>query len=84
MASGDRQAWFAAKRFGYGTGLPIVWQGWALLIGYLVAVTLLATTNTAELPPVRLVAILTLTGGFVAIAGRRTRGGWRWRSGGED
>ena len=83
MTDEGRQPWFAAKRVGYGAGLPIAWQGWAVLIGYLVAVTLLAATAPERLPPIRLGAILALTGGFVAIAARRTRGGWRWRSGGE-
>ena len=32
MSDGD---WFAPKRFGYGAGLPIAWQGWALIIGRL-------------------------------------------------
>lgn len=27
--------WFAPKRFGFGVGAPIAWQGWALLGGYL-------------------------------------------------
>jgi len=26
--------WFAPKTYGYGAGLPIKWQGWALLLGY--------------------------------------------------
>ena len=30
----DDDAWFAAKRYGYGSGLPIAWQGWAILLGY--------------------------------------------------
>ena len=30
--------WFAPKRYGLGTGLPIRWQGWALLIGFGAAV----------------------------------------------
>ena len=81
--TGDRQAWFAAKRFGYGAGLPIAWQGWALLIGYLVVATMLAGAAPSH-PVINILAILALTGGFVAIAARRTRGGWRWRSGGED
>jgi hypothetical protein len=25
------QYWFPAKRFGWGWGLPITWQGWAVL-----------------------------------------------------
>ncbi len=27
--------WFAAKRYGYGSGLPIAWQGWAVLTAYM-------------------------------------------------
>jgi hypothetical protein len=31
----ERPEWLASKRFGYGAGLPVAWQGWALLLGYL-------------------------------------------------
>lgn len=31
------QAWFAAKRYGYGWGLPLRWQGWAVLTGFIAA-----------------------------------------------
>ena len=27
-----RQYWFAAKRYGWGWGLPITWQGWVVLV----------------------------------------------------
>jgi len=30
--------WFAAKRYGYGWGLPVRWQGWVVLAGYLALV----------------------------------------------
>jgi Tfp pilus assembly protein PilN len=26
--------WFPAKRYGWGWGLPVRWQGWLVLIGY--------------------------------------------------
>jgi hypothetical protein len=26
--------WFAPKRYGYGAGLPITWQGWAVTLAY--------------------------------------------------
>lgn len=32
------QAWFAAKRYGYGWGFPTRWQGWLVLVGYFGAV----------------------------------------------
>ena len=27
--------WFRAKRYGWGWGLPITWQGWAFFISWL-------------------------------------------------
>ena len=42
-------AWFAAKRFGYGAGLPIAWQGWVAL-GLFLAVTLGSTFGLSVLP----------------------------------
>lgn len=35
-AKGRSTFWFAAKRYGYGWGLPFRWQGWAVLVGYFV------------------------------------------------
>ena len=72
--------WFAPKRVGYGAGLPIAWQGWAVLVGYLVLV--LAVTPLAERSVVaHLSLVLTLTAVFIVICRKTTRGGWRWRSG---
>lgn len=28
--------WFSSKRYGWGWGLPVRWQGWATLIGFLI------------------------------------------------
>jgi len=28
--------WFPAKRYGWGWGFPITWQGWVVFIGFLV------------------------------------------------
>ena len=39
----DTREWFAPKRFGYGAGWPIAWQGWALVGGYLALVLLTVT-----------------------------------------
>jgi hypothetical protein len=33
--SEKKQYWFPTKRYGWGWGLPSVWQGWATLIIYL-------------------------------------------------
>jgi hypothetical protein len=77
-------AWFAQKRFGYGAGLPLTWQGWALLGGYMITIFLLAWLIAAAAPAVKVVAIMLFalaTGLFVEVSRRRTRGGWKWRWG---
>lgn len=33
------QSWFHAKTYGWGWGLPRRWQGWAVMVGYLAAIT---------------------------------------------
>lgn len=80
--TGDHD-WFAPKRIGYGAGLPIAWQGWALLIGYVVLIA-----AASFLLPYTMIGyfsiVAMLTAAFIVIAARTTRGGWRWRSGGED
>lgn len=35
--------WFRAKRFGWGWGLPLTWQGWLVLAIFLVMVAAGAT-----------------------------------------
>jgi hypothetical protein len=27
--------WFAAKTYGWGWGMPLTWQGWAVMLAYL-------------------------------------------------
>ena len=83
MRDKDDNAWFAPKRYGYGTGLPIAWQGWALLAA-LVAIVLgavpLAAKSTLAYILVAGAAMLV----FAIICARKTRGGWRGRWGEKD
>jgi hypothetical protein len=79
----DGPEWFAPKRYGYGAGLPIAWQGWALTLGF-VAIAI-ATGVAFQHKPLVIVAILVPpTAAFLVITARTTLGGWRWRWGGED
>lgn len=83
----DEGDWFAPKRYGYGAGLPIAWQGWALSLAYCLAVSGIAYgvphLDRAQVP-VAVVGIVALTALFVLIVAKRTRGGWRWRNGERD
>ena len=72
--------WFAPKRFGYGCGFPITWQGWALTAAYLLVVVG-AGLAMEERPLLLLPIVLPATALFLLIAARTTRGGWRWRWG---
>jgi hypothetical protein len=36
MTREDRDIWFPAKRYGWGWGLPVTWQGWAVRAAYFV------------------------------------------------
>ena len=75
--------WFAPKRFGYGAGRPVSWQGWAVTILFVLLV--LGASLAFSDRPILLAALLVpLVLLFQLVAARTTRGGWRWRWGGED
>ena len=76
----DGPEWFAPKRYGYGAGLPIRCQGWALTIGF-VLLTIVLSIWMADRPLQLLAAIIPVAAVFVVICARTTRGGWRWRWG---
>jgi hypothetical protein len=83
MAPDEDDAWFAPKRYGYGSGLPIAWQGWALLAAYFIVI-LAASFLIARHPFAYAAILFVATALFIAIVAARTRGGWRWRSGEDD
>lgn len=70
--------WFAVKKHGYGVGLPIAWQGWALLIAYLAIVNV----SAFMLPTVIFLSVLTIvTIAFLGITYVKSNEKWRWRNG---
>lgn len=79
----ERPEWFAPKRFGYGAGFPIRWQGWAIM-----AVTIAVTIGSAMLFADRPLLLASILGPVVIlmllVTARTTRGGWRWRWGKRD
>ena len=81
----EKGEWFAAKRYGYGIGRPIAWQGWVLMLAYIGAMLGVALTLDAADSVLRVMlgvaGIVVLTILFLVIAARRTRGGIRWRWG---
>jgi len=76
----DEPEWFAPKRYGIGSGLPISWQGWVVLLAYLALLGL-----ASFLIPISWVgyacAVVMLTTVLTLICMKTTRGGWHWRWG---
>ncbi|MBR8458080.1 hypothetical protein [Burkholderia dolosa] len=80
MNPNDRKIWFPAKRYGWGWGLPVAWQGWLALL--LFAIGIAASTWLA--PPQRapfaygacLVVLVALLMAVCWIKGEKPR--WRW------
>ncbi len=72
--------WFPAKRYGWGWGLPITWQGWLVLVTFIALVAggvLLFPPRTALAAYLAYVAALSVA--FIVVAwmkGEPPR--WRW------
>jgi hypothetical protein len=75
----DARYWFRAKRYGYGWGLPLTWQGWAVFIGWAVVVLapLLLRNGTGAV--LSLVALAIATPVLIWIGSRKGEPPhWRW------
>ena len=73
-----KRPWFRAKTHGYGTGLPIAWQGWLFLALHIALIAGLAVL-LRERPAVMTIAIVLAALAPMPIYRARTEGGWRWR-----
>lgn len=73
--------WFAPKRYGFGSGPPIAWQGWLVCIVYGVVVTLAALLLAPRSVPAFIAVVTIATAVLLFICAKKTRGGWRWRWG---
>jgi hypothetical protein len=72
------RAWFAAKRYGWGWGLPLRWQGWVVMGGFvaaLIAGAPLARNEAAVFVGYSLALALVLFG-ICYWKGEQPR--WRW------
>ena len=75
--------WFEPKSYGYGSGLPIAWQGWVVL-GLYLAVVFVAIWLFQKQPLAIFAILVPATALLLLVTARTTRGGWRWRWGGRD
>lgn len=78
----DDNAWFAAKKLGYGAGWPIAWQGWLMLLVYIalgMVAALLWETGDEVYSVAGALLFIAATIAFMMIAKTKTQGGWHWR-----
>ena len=79
----DGPEWFAPKRYGFGSGAPISWQGWVITLAFVGFVVACSFWLRAE--PIKMIAaIVPASVAFCTICSKTTRGGWRWRWGEDD
>jgi hypothetical protein len=83
MAQNDDDAWFAPKRYGYGSGLPIRLEGWAVLTGYIILIAAAGLLIPYSLLAFGLI-VAAATVALILICAQKTRGGMRWRWGEKD
>jgi hypothetical protein len=81
--SDDGPEWFAPKRYGFGAGRPISWQGWAITIGF-IAISIALALLFRDKPLLLATALVPVIATLLVITARTTRGGWRWRWGRSD
>jgi hypothetical protein len=81
-----RTPWFRARRYGYGAGLPVTRQGWALVTAYIIALVGIGRLAKMDQEIAYIAAFalfVIITSIVMIIAARRTQGGWKWRWGGD-
>jgi len=76
----ERPYWFPAKRYGWGWGLPTVWQGWFVLGAFACLILAGAVALLPEYGPAVFVAysvfLCLLLVGICFLKGEPAR--WRW------
>ncbi len=72
--------WFPAKRYGWGWGLPVTWQGWAVLVAYVALVAIGAFAFPPHANPAGFIAYIGLITGVLVLVcymkGEPPK--WRW------
>lgn len=76
----ETEYWFPAKRYGWGWGLPITWQGWLVLAAFILLLVAGAYLFPPKKTPVGYLAyVAVLSAALVGVCwlkGEPPR--WRW------
>jgi len=76
----DKPYWFRAKRYGWGWGLPMAWQGWLVFCAYLVLVIAGALVLPTDGHVIRFIVFtVALSLGLLAVCfAKGEPPKWRW------
>ncbi|MCW0198622.1 hypothetical protein [Sphingopyxis sp.] len=74
----DSRPWFRPKNRGYGTGLPITWQGWALLAAHIALIAGVSVLLRGQ-PAMMTIFVILAALAPLPLYRAKTEGGWRWR-----
>ena len=75
----EHRYWFAAKRYGWGWGLPLTWQGWVVYAAWVAASVEAGIFFKPAHSPFRMLVVLALIASLIGICywkGEPPR--WRW------
>jgi hypothetical protein len=76
----EKKYWFPAKKYGWGWGTPVTWQGWLVLLVFFAALTAGALYIDPRVSPIGYVVYVTaLSAAFIGVCyktGEPPR--WRW------
>ncbi len=78
--SKSQSYWFPAKKYGWGWGFPITWQGWAVLILFIVVVIALSILfNPVDYPLAFIASMIISSAALIAICyAKGEPPQWRW------
>ena len=71
--------WFPAKRYGWGWGPPVTWQGWVVLVGWIAILVVVSPWLAPRSMPLFIVFEIVMVAVLLTICflkGERPR--WRW------
>lgn len=75
-----KRYWFPAKKYGWGWGLPLTWQGWAVLIAFMLLLLGGTIVISPAVSPVKhLLYVTVLSAALVGICyAKGEPPKWRW------
>ncbi len=76
--SDQQRYWFPAKRYGWGWGFPVIWQGWVVMLVYFVALGLTVSLLSTQI--LLLSGLVALESGLMILVCylKGEPPGWHW------